>query len=242
MKIGIKIFGLKEKSFLDEISDKIDFIETMVIQGRDYHFLKNYDKKIVLHAEHQQFGINPADSSKYNRNLESLEFALNLADELKTEKVVCHPGIISNRNCSEETAIDFFNNIDDERILIENLPLLNYRGRTIDALCALPAETENFLKKSNKKLCFDVSHSIISALVKNKADYNEFIIPYLELKPAHFHFSDILLEKRRDHLHFGEGNLDIDYYRKILPEYAEVTLETRNNTEKALNDINLLKS
>lgn len=242
MKLGAKISGKKEMSFLEKVIGSIDFIEIIARRNQDYDFLKNFGKKIVIHVEHQVLGINPADNSKYSRNLETIIYALKLADELKANKVVCHPGIILNPNCSEEVAINFFKSINDDRILIENMPLLNYRGRVIDALCALPAETETFLKKSNKKLCLDISHAIVSALIKDKADYNEFIMPYLELKPVHFHFSDVLLEKKRDHLHFGEGNLNIGYYKKILPEDAEITLETRKNAEKVLDDIRIIKS
>jgi len=73
MKIGAKIFGVKDKPFLDKVADKVDFIETMAIQGQDYSFLKNYGKKIVLHAEHQEFGINPADASKHAENIKSIK-------------------------------------------------------------------------------------------------------------------------------------------------------------------------
>lgn len=242
MKLGAKIFGKRDIDFLEKVINKIDFIETMAIHNQDYEFLRNYGKKIVIHAEHQQFGINPADSLKYRRNIESMELSMKLADELKVEKVICHPGLISNKNCSEKTAINFFNNINDERVLIENLPLINYNGRHINALCPTPESTENFLNNTNKKLCLDISHAIISSLANNRADYNEFISPYLALKPQHFHFSDIILEKKRDHLHLGEGNLDMGYYKKILPENAEVTLETRNNAAKLLDDIKILKS
>src|SRR3989338_1038630 len=240
MKLGAKIFLKRDIDFLEKVIDQIDFIETIAIHSQDYSFLKKYGKKIVIHAEHQSFGPNPADSMKSKRNLESITFALELADELKASKVICHPGIISNKNCNEKTAINFFKKINDERILIENLPLLDYRGRAIDALCSLPEPTAAFLEKSSKKLCFDISHAIISALAKNRADYNEFLTPYLALNPSHFHFSDILLNKKRDHLHFGEGNLDTDYYRKLFQNNAEVTLETRNNAAKLLDDIKIL--
>ncbi|MFH0831651.1 MAG: TIM barrel protein [archaeon] len=242
MNLGAKIFGIKDKKFLDEVAGSIDFIEVMAIRSQNYDFLKDYEKKIVIHAEHQLFGINPADSAKYSKNLKSIEFAMNLADSLNAKKIVCHPGAISNSSCSEEIAINFFRKIDDRRILVENLPPLNYQGRAINSLCSVPEKTENFLKKTGKNLCLDISHAILSALARNKTDYNEFIKPYLELNPAHFHFSDILLEKKRDHLHLGEGNLDIGYYRKILPKNADITLETRNKASKLLDDIGMLKS
>lgn len=241
MKIGAKIFSLKDKPFLDKTAEKVDFIETMAIQGEDYDFLKNYNKKIVLHAEHQEFGINPADASKYSENLKSINFALELADKLNAEKIVCHAGLIENENCSEETALSFFRNIKDNRILIENLPLIDYNGKQIATLCSVPEQTEIFLKNCNKKLCFDISHAIISAIIAGKKDYNEFIKPYLNFNPSHFHFSDVLFKEAKDHLNLGEGNLNIEFYKKLIPKDAEVTLETNNDAENVLNDIRIME-
>lgn len=240
MKLGAKIFSKKDIELLEKVINKVDFIETMAIRSQNYDFLKSYGKNIVIHAEHQRFGTNPADSSKYARNTKSINFALRLADRLNAGKVICHPGRISNRNCSEKTAINFFKNINDERILIENLYSPSCSGRPIDGLCAVPESTEKFLKQTGKRLCLDFSHAILSAIIEKMPDYNAFIKPYLEMKPAHFHFSDILIRKKKDHLHLGGGNLDIGYYKKIFPKRAEITLETRNNAETLLDDIKLL--
>ncbi len=243
MKIGAKIFGIKNKPFLDKIAEKVDFIEIMAIQGQDYSFLKSYGKKIALHAEHQEFGINPADASKNNENTKSINFAFELAGRLDAGKIICHAGAIENENCSEETAIEFFRNIKNNRILIENLPLIDYNGRRIDALCSMPEQTETFLERCNKRLCFDIPHSIISTIAKGKKDYNDFIKPYLKLKPSYFHFSDILLEKAKDHLNLGKGNLNIEFYKKLIPKDAEVALETNSNNiaENFLNDIRIMR-
>ena len=119
---------------------------------------------------------------------------------------------------------------------------LEENGRILEGFCAVPESTEKFLKQAGKRLCLDFSHAILSAVIEKMPDYNAFIKPYLKMKPEHFHFSDVLIKEEKDHLHLGEGNLDIGYYKKIFPENSEITLETRNNAETLLEDIRILKS
>lgn len=242
MKIGIKIFTEKDEPLLKKLLQKTDFIETMAVQGQDYSFLKNYSRKIVIHAEHQQFGVNPADSSKTEENLKSINFAVELANSLNAEKIICHPGFIANKNCSEKNAIDFFKKINDKRVIIENMHSLGYNINPITALCTTPESTEKFLKQTGNGFCLDISHAVVAALLLKKKNYNEFITPFFKLKPLHFHFSDVSIKKILDHLALGEGNLDIESYKKLIPENAEVTLETAVNAEKLLNDIRIMNA
>lgn len=241
MKIGAKVYGTKDRAFLNTIAEKVDFIETMAIRGADYSFLKRYNKKIVVHAEHHFFGVNPADPAKYKDNLNSINFALKIADKLNAEKVIAHAGVIWNEKCSEETAISFFKELKDRRILIENIPLY-FQGRYVKGLCATPKSTAEFIKLTDKKFCFDITHAILSAILLHKKDCNEFMMPYLKLNPSHFHFSDLSFRKLQDHFNLGEGDLDIGFYKKIIEGHSQVTLETAIDIEKVLNDIRMMRA
>ncbi|MDP1759954.1 MAG: hypothetical protein Q8L01_00585 [Candidatus Woesebacteria bacterium] len=65
MKIGIKTFD--NPFFLESLKEKADFIEIMAIEGNNYDFLKKFSLPIVIHAQHENFGINNADKTKYKK-------------------------------------------------------------------------------------------------------------------------------------------------------------------------------
>ncbi len=67
MKIGVKTYD--NPLFLKEFVDKVDFFEVMAIEGKDYSFLKSFNKPVVVHAQHDSFGINNADKSKRENKL-----------------------------------------------------------------------------------------------------------------------------------------------------------------------------
>lgn len=239
---GVKIFSIKDKAFLDRVAENADFIETMAIRGENYDFLESYNKRIVIHAEHQGFGVNPADPDKHEQNLASISFALKLADRLDAKKIICHAGSIVNEGCNEEASISFFKEIKDKRILLENLRLLGSPKKPAIQICFTPEEMMKFQKVANKGFCLDFTHAILSAVILGKKDCNEFINAFLKMNPRHFHFSDIKFIKLKDHLNFGDGDLDIEFYKKILPDNSDVTLETTLDADKVLNDLKIMKA
>ena len=103
MKLGVKTFN--NPLFLEHFKDKADFFEIMAIRINNYNFLKKFQIPMVIHVEHQRFGINIVDKSKYNQNLESINFAKKLADFTNSKKIILHPGIMYNENCSKENSI-----------------------------------------------------------------------------------------------------------------------------------------
>ena len=64
MKIGVKTFN--NPKFLEHFEKDVDFFEVQAIQKNNYSFLKKFSLPIVVHAEHQNFGINISDKSKEN--------------------------------------------------------------------------------------------------------------------------------------------------------------------------------
>jgi len=234
MKIGVKTYDNEE--FLDYFKDKADFFEVQAIQTNNYDFLKKYSLPIIIHAEHHvNAGINPADKTLINQNLKSINFAIKLADQVNAKKIIFHPGMIRDANCSQEQAINFIKNIPDDRILIENLPAMPYRlGKT-------PKELKEFLQKTGKKFCFDLSHAIVTANIL-KLDKERIIEDFLKLNPVHFHLSGQNWDADTDHhWSFKDSNIDFKNILKFYPKDAEITLEVTQDIGKNEYDLEYIK-
>ena len=233
MKFGVKTF--KDRDFLMHFKDKVDFFEVMAIQEVDYSFLREFSLPIVIHAQNENFNINNADKIKIKENTDSINFAINLANEYKSNKIIVHPGLLADENCSKEQAISFFKSIKDKRILIENLPMKENR------LCATPEEMKMFLKETKKEFCFDINHAIDAAIYLNK-DYIEFIKKFIKLKPAHYHLGGQNIKQKKDHISFKESDIDLKKILELIPEDAEITLEVSTDIEKTKEDLEIIRN
>ena len=231
MKIGVKTYG--EVSFLKKFESNVDFFEIMAVQKNNYSFLKELKKPIIIHAQHQAFNVNNADKSKEKINKDSINFAVKIADMAGAEKIILHPGIISDENCSEENSINFIKNLKDNRIIIENLP-----GK--DSLCKTPEETKEFLKKTKKGLCLDINHAIEIAVSMNE-DYIEIIKEFIKLKPIHYHIGGQKITANQTHLCLKESDIELEKIMKMIPKNAEITLETEVDVKKTEEDIKIIK-
>lgn len=233
MKLGVKTFN--EENFLKPFKDKADFFEIMAIQDEDYSFLKEFSLPIVIHAQHQIFGANNADKTKIKKNTDSINFAINLANEYKADKIILHPGLIADENCSIEQAIYFFKLINNKKILVENLIIRDKKG-----LCATPEEMKMFLKETKMGFCFDINHAIETAIYLNK-DYIEFIKEFIELKPAHYHLGGQNIKQKKEHIDFKESDIDLKKILELIPKDAEITLEVSTDIEKTKEDLEIIR-
>jgi len=238
MKIGVKSYD--DEKFFEYFEDKVDFFEVMAMQKKDYSFLRNFSLPIVIHAEHEKLGANPADISKKEQNLKSINFARKLADMTNAKKIIFHPGFIEKgkKNFSLKNAINFLNEINDDRILVENLPAS--RNTQKIRLCQKPRQIKRFMKKTNAKFCFDVNHTI-ELRKKLNGKYN-FIKKYLKLNPSHYHISGQKSAEGEIHLSFLNSNLNLKEILKYYPKNAEITLETETNIKKVEKDIELIRN
>jgi len=242
MKIGVKTFDSEE--FLKYFEDKADFFEVQAIQSTPesfYSSLKQFSIPLVVHSEHYEFGINPADSSRYNINLKSINFARKLADSVKAEKIIIHPGAIEtgNKNCSLENAVAFIKNLDDERLLVENLPGRE-EGLTVFSLCNTSGETKQFLELTGAGFCFDVNHAILSESIIDNSNY-QFLEKYIHLKPKHYHIGGQRFGELFAHLCLADSDLDLGKILKYYPDNAEIILETEVNIQKVQDDVNIIR-
>lgn len=233
MNIGAKTYG--DVDFMKKVDNSADFFEIMAIEGKDYSFLKNFSKPIVIHAQHESFGVNNADKTKKIKNLSSISCAIKMADKYKSKKIVLHPGRIDEKNCSEEEAISFINSIKDDRILIENVcyPESN--------LCLTPESMTRVLKETGKGFCFDINHAIVAAQYLNKDPYS-FLEEFSKLKPQLYHLGgqDITL-KDKTHLSFKNSNIDLNKIFKIIKRDIDITLEVTVNPSDTLYDIDFMR-
>ncbi len=237
MKIGVKTYN--SEKFLKHFENKADFFEIMAIQKNDYSFLKKFSLSMVIHAEHQGFGTNIADISKKKSNLKSINFAIKLADTVNSRKIIVHPGAIKkeNPNYSEENAVNFLHEINDDRILIENLPK-KYKQPDI-ILCSTSKEVKTFIKKTKSGFCFDINHAI-GYVNSFKGDYG-ILKEYIKLNPKHYHLGGQIINSEEEHLCFRNSNLDLKKIFKYIPKNAEITLETETDIKKVEDDVKIIR-
>jgi sugar phosphate isomerase/epimerase len=239
MKFGVKTFD--NPLLLKHFEEKADFFEIMAIRGKDYSFLKDFFLPIVIHAEHQRFEVNPADSTKHEQNLKSITFAIELANLVNAKKIIVHPGVIEkgNKNCSLKNSINFFKEINDDRILIENLPKKEEGILKGNSLCGTFWSARRFLIKTGKGFCFDINHSLIG--IKNFKGNYKFIKKYLKLKPSHYHIGGQKINPSDTHLYFKDSELDLKKILNYFPEDAEITLETGTDEKLIEEDLKIIK-
>lgn len=238
MKIGVKTFD--DEKFLKHFENKVDFFEIMAIQKNDYSFLKKFSLPMVIHAEHQKSGINPADISKKKKNLKSINFAINLADTVNSKKIIVHPGAIEkgNPDISEENAVNFLREINDDRILTENLPK-KYEQPGVIRLCSTSKEVKTFIKKAKTGFCFDINHAI-GYTNSFRGDY-KILKEYIRLNPNHYHLGGQIIGTAEEHLCFRNSNLNLKEIFRYLPKNAEITLETETDIKKVDDDVNIIR-
>jgi len=234
MKIGVKTYC--NKIFLKHFDDKADFFEVMALEGKDYSFLREFSKPIIIHAQHQLLGVNNADKTQRTKNISSLQFAISLANQNKSAKIIVHPGNIINKNCSKEESISLINSFKDKRMLIENMPCPE------EYLCTTPEEMSEYLKETGKGFCFDINHAISAALIL-KRDPFKMIKNFLKLKPSHYHLGGQKLTTNEEgqHLSFKDSKIDLDKIMKLIPKDAEITLETTTDIEKTEYDLDFIR-
>jgi len=230
MKIGVKTYF--DINFLKHFKDKVDFFEIQAIQKNDYSFLEKFSKPIIIHAEHQGWGINISNGNKKELNLRSINFARQVAGLVNAKKIIIHPSA-TNENGSINNVINFLKEIGDNRILVENLS-----GNRIGSS---PEDISKIIKEAKVGFCFDVNHAINYSL-ETKKDIFEVIKEFLKLKPKHFYVGgQRLISGKGLHLSLREFDWDWKDILSLYPRDAEITLETTTDTTKVDEDIILIR-
>lgn len=98
-------------------------------------------------------------------------------------------------------------------------------------------EIKQIIETANCGFCLDFGHAICSANSQGENIY-EYCKKFIKLNPNMFHLTDNedVTSPYDSHSHFGEGQLNIDKIKSILPKNAIITLETIKNSKENLND------
>jgi len=240
LKAGIKMWSTNSpilNGAADLIDDKIfHYIELTPIPGTSISTFASFDLPYVIHITTERHGMIISDPDKKEFNHRIISECIEWADILNAEYLILHPGTDNMQN-----AIEFLRNIEDERILIENMPKMGIGGQLMNGY--LPEQIIE-IQRGKFGFCLDLNHAI-KAAISVGCDYKKLINDFLKLNPSMFHISDGRMDYEMDeHMHLGDGEYDIGYLRQcILSSRSRlVTLETpRDNNTFFEDDIRNLK-
>ncbi len=246
IRVGIKITPNIKEAYKKSVENQIDYFELYAdLKGgyNDSYLLNLNVPVLVIHVAHFGSGVNFLNSSREKVDAQALEKALELADYFRAEKIVLHPEEMENEFCSADNLIKFLENNNDDRLLIENMP---FSSEGIEHFGRNCHEIRRIISGASIGFCLDFTHACEYG-ARMHLDSGKLMQELLSLNPRHFHLADTDLSKVFDpaydetHLNLGEGNMDIQTIKKLIPNNSEVTLETPQNMEKQIEEIKYLK-
>lgn len=237
-KIGLKLYStndlyLKEAAELCE-KRVCDFIELLPVPGsadRTLAWWKALQIPFVVHAPHFGFGVNLGRRELFDKNMAVAKEALGFADALTAAHVVFHPGTEGDI-CESARQMKAIN---DPRVLVENKPYKTVDGR-FRCIGGSHEEIKLVMETAGTGFCLDIGHAISYA--KNiGADWHDYLLGFLAMKPAMYHVSDGYTDSGTDtHEHIGSGDYSWERILPLLPAGSLVTLETKKNSNEDLSD------
>lgn len=226
LRMGLKLWS-SNVDLVDEakklISDGVfDYIELTPVPGSDISPFVGLGLKFVIHVTHERFGFNIADPKKRDFNLKVLENCIDWADRLDAKHLIVHPGFGDIQN-----SLDLLSSVEDERILIENMPKDGLGG---EVMVGYTPEDVRRLLGGRFGFCLDFGHAI-KASHSIGVGYKKMLEAFMGLGPQHFHLHGGDSKKGMDeHLSLGEGDFDLKYIVSLLDADSTVTLETPRKT------------
>lgn len=221
---GIKLWS-SETLLLEKAEKLIDegiFSYVEVILNPDFlndePFLE-HKIPYVVHVPHENFGVSIGDEPKREYTLKMVHESIRWADRLDARLMILHAGV-----GSVKVAKSTLSEIHDERLTIENMPVLGIHG---EKCLGYDAESISNLI-NNAGLCLDFGHAV-KASISLKEDYRKIVSGFLKLKPRAFHISDGDLRTEVDqHLNIGEGGYDFSFFKQCVEsnEHRYITIET----------------
>lgn len=243
MKLGLKLWSTNTGAYFDEAQKLyrqgfFDYIELYVVPDTTRTIEKwkiledGYGIPLALHAPHFMNGVNLADSSKEEYNLNAFKQVNRFSDELNAQYVVVHSGIEGN---IDET-IRQLKIIRPEKMLIENKPYAALLKDNKECRGAVIDEIKKVIEEIGCGFCLDIGHSFCCANSLNINPY-EYLKEFNKLNPSCYHLSDNFIDSTFDkHYHLGEGNYDFKKIFDIIDTSKNVTIETNKNSKENLDD------
>lgn len=216
VQYGIKLWSINH-DFFPEAAERFarkefDFIELYTVPGKvDLNALAPIKHiPITIHAPHENHGFNvftltPELVEMFKRDV------VATADALSSPIIVVHTGV---GNSADKYTTNFAQ-IDDPRIVIENMPKMSLDGSICFGFDLYQLQTT--LERLDKKLCLDIGHATKSA-ISQKLDVKEFLSALFDsFHPTYFHISDGDTSNERDeHLAIGSGNYDLGWIKNKM--------------------------
>ena len=221
MLFGLKIWSINTE-LIDEAvsliqSGSFAYLELMPVpKTRIDPFLQRNIPYIIHSVE-----VDIADPACREQSRQAIQECLRWADALHAPWVVLHPwrGDI-------HTATKFVDDLNDSRIIIENMPYMGLDGFSL--LGSRPDEIECFKREGNCGFCLDLSHAIKAACAY-EIPYPIYLDSFVTLNPTMFHLSDGTLDGGKDeHFAIGKGEYDMKFLLDLIAcsgEEIYVTLE-----------------
>ena len=238
LKIGLKLWSTN-KNYVQEARRIYDenfchYVELYVVPGSYREHVDLWRKlniPFIIHAPHFLGGMNLAKAECFSHNVELQKETVAFADVVNAKFIIFHPGVAGD---IQETARQL-TKLRDERTLIENKPYFSLDGEMICNGYS-PEEIRRVMREADVGFCLDIGHAICAAnALKN--NWQEYLNRFINLRPRMFHLTDGDsggLFDRHDHL--GEGSFDLSGIVKALSADAMVTLETKKDSQSALDD------
>ena len=239
IKFGLKLWSNNQT--LPEACDLInkgifDYVELLAEPGKDVSNFEKAKIPYILHVPHDSFRFNIGEEKSFKLSLEILKQNIELADRISAKYLILHPGF-----GEVEIAKRFLEKIHDNRILIENMPLVGKHG---EKMIGHNLEQIRQLQKDRFGFCLDFEHAT-KAAINLKTDPKKFIEKFMALKPKVFHICDGVYQAGPDnHLNIDEGEYDFKFFIDCIKKNDSkmVTLETPKGDLKSLKqDLENLK-
>ena len=241
LKIGLKLWSINHE-YLDEALELYkegvyQYIELYVVPGslNTYRNLWKQPKQLgvpfIIHAPHTRGGLNLARQDQEEENFKLIKETYEFTELVDPSFIIFHAG---TNGSEEETARQLVRNYRNN-IVIENKP---YHALDGGLICNgyKPSLIDKIMRLARVGFCFDFGHAICAANSLEQ-EYFYFLQSFNELGPSLYHLTDGDAHGKYDqHLHFGEGDYEIEKILSLVPEGAMITLETKKNSKDNLDD------
>lgn len=238
INLGLKL-GSKDTQYTEEILQYYEqgifqYIELFVLSETyddAISYWKQFNIPFGVHAPHSAAGLNLANESNRKNNVLKIAEAIRFADSLDAKYIIFHSGV----NGVPSEVVKQLKPFADERILIENKPVLGIDGFTKCVGCSCD-ELKMIIEGIGNGcgFCLDFGHAICAARTLKK-DPMEFIKQLQKLKPRVYHLTDgDYLSELDSHLHYGAGTFPLKDLLELVPDNAMITNEAKRFDFKSL--------
>lgn len=242
MKLGLKLWSRNE-NYVEpavELYKKgiYDYIELFAVPGSASYLnlWEAMDIPFILHAPHSLAGFNPSIKERASANFALLSELDQFRKALNPKYIIFHPGVDGSADETIRQFCEIRNKFPEihKLAIIENKPEVGLH----DERCvgSSPQEITRIMQEASMGFCFDVGHAICAA---NSAglEPHSVLRDFINLQPLLFHLSDGTGNSPFDsHMNYGFGNYDFREILQLLPNDAQITIETDKASDDNLDD------